>query len=84
MGSLIRATLLTLNKNVMGKAKRCPEKEDIINEYFYLCIYELENGEITIEEANAILKILEEKELYLECKGVYEAIQMYTTRIESE
>jgi hypothetical protein len=47
-----------------------------IAEYFALTTYELEKG-TSVDEIKIILKQYEELEMYLECAGIYNALEVY-------
>ena len=47
-----------------------------IAEYFALTTYELEKG-TSVDEIKIILKQYEELEMYLECAGIYNALDVY-------
>ena len=47
-----------------------------IAEYFALTTYELEKG-TSVEEIEDILKEYEEREMYLECAGIHNALEVY-------
>ena len=47
-----------------------------IAEYFALTTYELEKG-TSVDEIKLILKQYEELEMYLECAGIYNALEVY-------
>ena len=47
-----------------------------IAEYFALTTYELEKG-TSVEEIEDILREYEEREMYLECAGIYNALEVY-------
>ena len=42
---------------------------EIINEYYEIALYEMENG-ATFSEIEAMLKTYQDAELYLECEGI--------------
>ncbi len=42
---------------------------EIINEYYDIALYEMENG-ATFSEIEAMLKTYQDAELYLECEGI--------------
>lgn len=48
-------------------------KHPIVMDHFNLALYELENG-TTLEEMQLMLMDYERKELYLECAGIYKAL----------
>ena len=47
-----------------------------IAEYFALTTYELEKG-VSVQEIEDILKEYEKREMYLECAGIYNALEVY-------
>jgi|TARA_R100001460_G_scaffold21717_4_gene44255 hypothetical protein len=47
-----------------------------IAEYFALTTYELEKG-TSVDEIKLILKQYEDLEMYLECAGIYNALEVY-------
>ena len=47
-----------------------------IAEYFALATYELEKG-TSVQEIEDILTEYEEREMYLECAGIYNALEVY-------
>ena len=49
-------------------------KNKIIQEYYDLTLYEIENG-LTIEEVQIMLREYESNEMYLECAGILTAIE---------
>ena len=51
-----------------------------IAEYFALTTYELEKG-TSVEEIEEILKEYEKREMYLECAGIYNALECYKFHI---
>ena len=48
----------------------------IIAEYFLLTMYELDKG-TSLEEIESLLEEYEERELYWECAGIYNALEYY-------
>lgn len=49
-------------------------KNEIIREYYELTLYEFENG-LSIEDIHFMLEEYSDKEMYLECAGIYTAIE---------
>ena len=48
-------------------------KNEIIREYYELTLYEFENG-LSIENIHFMLEEYADKEMYLECAGIYTAM----------
>ena len=70
---MIRVTL----KRETSNNKKSTLVNNIINEYFLLVIYEVENGE-SLEAINKMLKEYEQKEKYIECAGIFKALDHIT------
>ena len=70
---MIRVTL----KRETYNNKRSTSRDKIIDEYFLLVIYEVERGE-SLEQINKMLKEYEKREMYIECAGIYKAIDHIT------
>ena len=70
---MIRVTL----KQETSNNKKSTLASKIIDEYYLLVIYEVENGE-SLTDISLMLKEYEEKEMYLECAGIYKAIDHIT------
>mgnify|MGYP003674281391 FL=1 len=66
---MIRVTL----KRETSNNKRSILDKQIIDDYYLLVIYEIERGE-AIENIEIRLKEYESREMYLECAGIYKAI----------
>ena len=50
---------------------------EVIDAYYDIYTYNLEMELITIEECELFLDLLEEEEAYLECAGIFKAINNY-------
>jgi len=53
------------------------DNSEVIDAYYDIYLYNLEEGLIDIEDAEEILQELEDAEFYLECAGVFKAINNY-------
>jgi len=50
---------------------------EVIDAYYDIYLYNLNEGLIDVEDAEDILQELEDAEYYLECAGVFKAINNY-------
>ena len=53
------------------------DSSEVIDAYYDIYMYNLEMELITIEECELFLDLLEEEEAYLECAGIFKAINNY-------
>jgi hypothetical protein len=50
---------------------------EVIDAYYEICMYNLDEGFMTLEECEWDLEMLEEEEEYLACAGVFKAMNNY-------
>ena len=58
----------------MRASKYTEDNSEVIEAYYQIYLYNLEEGLIELYEVEAFLELLEEEESYLECAGVFKAI----------
>lgn len=51
--------------------------DEVIEAYYDVYYYNLEAGLITLEECELFLEMMEEQEAYLECAGIFKAMNNY-------
>ncbi len=53
------------------------DDSEVVDAYYSIYLYNLEQGLLTLEECNWDLEMLEEEEQYLACAGVFKAMNNY-------
>ena len=66
----------------MRASKYTEDNSEVIEAYYQIYLYNLEEGLIELYEVEAFLELLEEEESYLECAGVFKAITNYKAILE--
>tara|TARA_R100000541_G_scaffold7522_1_gene15140 strand:+ start:1019 stop:1264 length:246 start_codon:yes stop_codon:yes gene_type:complete len=61
----------------MTKLEYKEESSDVIDVYYDIYLCHLEEGLIDVEDTEKVLQELEDAELYLECAGVFKAMNNY-------
>jgi len=67
----------------MTESKYNEDNKETIEAYYQVYLFNLAEGLLTIDEAEEFLEMMEEEESYLECAGIFKAINNYKA-IEDE
>ena len=61
----------------MTESEYKESNEEVIDAYYQVYLFNLESGLITLDECEEFLEMMEEEEAYLECAGIFKAINNY-------